>query len=81
MTITPIVPTVCTIDALPSNGYINSSANPRVYSVGDTVKHGETIGYLCQHGYKLQGNAKRECADGEWTSEAPVCEPKGAYRL
>lgn len=81
MSSTPKIPTVCTIDALPSNGLIISRSTPVVYTVGDTVEHGKTIDYICKHGYKSQGDDKRVCFGGQWMSEAPICEPKGAYLI
>lgn len=79
----PSIPTECTIDALPRNGYITRTyfSIPMPLSVGDTIENSRRVEYKCEYGYRLQGNATRECVDGKWTPEAPTCEPKGACHI
>lgn len=77
----PTVSTGCKIDVLPRNGSISKTffSIPMPLSVGYTVKNDDHVEYQCEDGYKLQGNATRECIDSKWTAEAPTCEPKGVY--
>ena len=52
--------------------------DPRYGSVNVTDNtNGSTAHYECDEGFKLVGDAYRECLDtGYWSDEEPVCKSK-----
>lgn len=43
------------------------------------VTPGSTANYTCDHGYKLVGNAPRECLyNGSWSGKEPTCESESS---
>ena len=38
------------------------------------IKHGEKITYGCLQDYTMVGSNTKECDNGRWTSDAPVCK-------
>ncbi|XP_015754992.1 PREDICTED: sushi, von Willebrand factor type A, EGF and pentraxin domain-containing protein 1-like isoform X2 [Acropora digitifera] len=41
--------------------------------VGHSYKHGDTVQYVCNNGYILDGKQNLTCADGVWSSNRPAC--------
>ena len=41
---------------------------------GDMIKHGEKVTYGCLATYTMVGAKTRECDNGRWTSDAPICK-------
>ncbi|XP_072114251.1 sushi, von Willebrand factor type A, EGF and pentraxin domain-containing protein 1 [Mobula birostris] len=42
----------------------------------EKLYHRETITYVCNTGFKLEGQEKLTCLEtGEWDAEAPICKP------
>ncbi|XP_044173272.1 uncharacterized protein LOC114977789 [Acropora millepora] len=41
--------------------------------VGHSYKHGDTVQYVCNDGYILDGKQNLTCADGAWSSRRPAC--------
>ncbi|XP_067016833.1 sushi, von Willebrand factor type A, EGF and pentraxin domain-containing protein 1-like isoform X2 [Acropora muricata] len=42
-------------------------------NVGHSYKHGDTVQYVCNKGYILDGKQNLTCADGVWSSHRPAC--------
>ena len=38
------------------------------------IKHGEKLTYDCPPAYTMIGSKTRECDNGRWTNDAPVCK-------
>ncbi|XP_015754423.1 PREDICTED: sushi, von Willebrand factor type A, EGF and pentraxin domain-containing protein 1-like [Acropora digitifera] len=41
--------------------------------VGHSYKHGDTVQFVCNKGYILDGKQNLTCADGVWSSHRPAC--------
>ena len=56
-------------------GDLNNPDHGCVIKTGNTV--GETAFYICDEGFTLNGERKRECeADGTWSGTKSTCESK-----
>ena len=47
--------------------------------VGHSYKHGDTVQYVCNKGYILDGKRDLTCVDGAWSSRRPAC--RGSYGM
>ncbi|XP_077986726.1 low-density lipoprotein receptor-related protein 5-like [Glandiceps talaboti] len=59
----------CIVNEL-TNGVIQSIG----IGIGDTVEHGSTLTFVCNHGYEISHEDAAECVDGTWQN-VPTCDP------
>ena len=59
-------------------GDLRSTPNGRVFLTGTAV--GSTATYLCDDGFRLEGDRNRACQEtGEWSGKEPTCIRKRNY--